>query len=76
MESKNSTKNCDPPLIDRSDSIQGTDYIANDYRPSLLNLRVSRTKIENLKQQIGRDINCVTFRKLFNIVGPKTQDIR
>ena len=27
------------------------------------NLKVSRTKIENLKWQIMRDINCVTFEK-------------
>ena len=33
-------------LIHRSDSIQGTDYIANYF---FLNLKVSRAKIENPK---------------------------
>ena len=33
------------------------------YRPFFLNLRVSRTKIENLKRQSGRDFNKVIFRK-------------
>ena len=33
-------------LMHRSDSIQGTDYIANYF---FFNLRVSRTKIENPK---------------------------
>ena len=33
-------------LNDRRDSIQGTDYIAN---PFFLNLKVSRTTIENLR---------------------------
>ena len=46
-------------IIHRCDSIQGTDYIANDF----LNLRVFRTKIENLKHQIRRDIIQVTFQK-------------
>ena len=44
----------------RCDSIQGTDYIANYF---FLNLRVSRTKIYNLKRQIGGDIIPLTFRK-------------
>ena len=35
-------------LSHRRDSIQSTDYIANYF----LNLRVSRTNIENLKRQI------------------------
>ena len=35
------------PVTHRSDSIQGTDYIANDYT-LFLNLRVTGTKIENL----------------------------
>ena len=38
---------CTPPVKKhRSDSIQGTDYIANDF---FLNFRVSRSKFENLK---------------------------
>ena len=37
----------------RCDSIQGTDYIAN---PFFVNLRVSKTKIENLRWQVGGDI--------------------
>ena len=42
----------------RWDSSQGTDYIANDF---FSNVRVSRTKIENLKWQIGKDIFLLTF---------------
>ena len=44
----------------RRDSIQGTDYIANYF---FLNLRVSWTKNENLKWQIGGNIIPLTFRK-------------
>ena len=33
-------------IFHRSDSIQGTDYVANYF---FLNVRVSKTKIENLK---------------------------
>ena len=40
-------------IIHRCDSIQGTDYIANSF---FLNLRVSRTNIENLRWQFGGDI--------------------
>ena len=36
-----------------------------------LNLRVSRTKIENLKQQIKRDINHITFRKFVTLLVEK-----
>ena len=36
-------------IVRRCDSIQGTDYIAN---PFFLNLRVSRTKIENIRGQV------------------------
>ena len=36
-------------LYHRSDSIQGFDYIANNYIVLFLNLRVCRIKIENLK---------------------------
>ena len=42
----------------RWDSIPGTDHIAN---PFSLNLRVSTTKIENLRLQFGGDIILVTF---------------
>ena len=45
----------------RCDSIQGTDYVAN---PFFLNLRVSKTKIENLRWEVGEDIIQVTFGKL------------
>ena len=37
-------------IFHRTDSIQGTDYIAMTiYHPLVLNLRVSRTEIENLR---------------------------
>ena len=62
-------------LFHRRDSIQGTNYIANYF----LNLRVSRTKIENLKWQIGGDIIPLTFGKFvtslvqkLKILGKKT----
>ena len=42
-------------------------------RPFFLNLRVSRTKIENLKRQIGRDIKHVTFIIFVTLL---VQDIR
>ena len=42
-----------------SDSIQGTDYIANNF----FNLKVSRTKIKNLKWKIGWNIIKLTFEK-------------
>ena len=52
----------------RRDSIQGTDYIAN---PFFLNLKVSRTTIENLSWQFGGDIIRVTFRKSVTLLVPK-----
>ena len=42
---ENKDRNTQTQTKHRSDSIQGTDYITNYF----LNLRVSRTKIENLK---------------------------
>ena len=63
-------------LYHRSDSIQGTDYIANYF---FLNLKVSRAKIENPKQRIGGDIIPLTFGKFvtlsvqkLKILGRKT----
>ena len=52
-------------LFHRSDSIQC------QYRLFLLNLRFFRTNIENLKQQIGRDINRITFRKFLTSLVQK-----
>ena len=51
-----------------SDSIQGTDYIANYF---FLNLRVSKAKIENLKWWIGGDIIPLTFEKFVTILVQK-----
>ena len=44
----------------RRDSIQGTDYIANYF---FLNLKVSRTKIVNVRWWFGGDIIPLTFGK-------------
>ena len=44
----------------RCDSMWGTDYIAY---PFFMNLKVSRTTIENLRWQFVGDIILVTFRK-------------
>ena len=41
------------------------------HRPCFFNLRVSRINCENLKQQIRRDINCVTFRKYITLLIQK-----
>ena len=54
--------------VHRRDLIQGTDYIANYF---FLNLRVSRTKIENLKQPIGGDIILLTFKKFVSSLVQK-----
>ena len=45
----------------RRDSIQSADYFVDNF---FLILRVSRTKIENLKCQIGGDIILLSFRKI------------
>ena len=52
----------------RSDSNQGTEFIAAQ------NCRASRANIENLKWQIDRDLDFVTFKKLILILitDPKT----
>ena len=55
----------------RRDSIQGTDYIAN---PFFLNLKVSRTTIENLRWQFGGDIIQVTFGKSVTSLVPKLKE--
>ena len=47
-------------LYHRSDSVWGTDYIAN---PFFLNKKVSRTTIKNLRWQLVGEIIEVTFRK-------------
>ena len=57
----------------RSGSNQGTDYIANDF---FLNLRVFRTKIENLKWQIGRDIIPLSFWKFVTSKVKKLKILR
>ena len=53
-------------------SIQGTNYIANYF---LLTLRVSRTKIENLKRQTSGDIIPLTFRKFVTLLVQKLKII-
>ena len=55
-------------LNHRRDSIQGTDYIANYL---VLNLRVSRTTIENLKWWVGGDIIPLTFGKFVTLLVQK-----
>ena len=53
--------------LHRSNSIQGTDYITNNF----LNLRDFRTEIENLKWENRRDIIQVTFRKIVTLLVQK-----
>ena len=53
----------------------GTLHCQRLYRPFFLNLRVSRTKIENLKQQIRKDINHVTFQKFVTLLVQNFKDI-
>ena len=60
-------------IFHRCDSIQGTDCIANSF---FLNSRVSKTKIENVRWQVGSDIIQVTSRKFVTLlvqkrIGPK-----
>ena len=55
-------------MLRRRDSIQGTDYIANYF---VLNLRVSRTTIENLRCQFGGDIIPLTFGKFVTLLVQK-----
>ena len=50
--------------IHRSDSIQGTDYIASYF---FLNLKVSRAKIENPKWRISGDIILLNFGKFVTL---------
>ena len=52
----------------RSDSMWGTDYIAN---PFFLNLKVSGTAIQNLSWPLSGEIIQVTFGNI-NIIGPTT----
>ena len=49
----------------RHDSIQGTDYIANYF---FLNLKVSRTTIENLRWRFSGDIIPLTFGKFVTLL--------
>ena len=55
-------------LLHRSDSVWGTDYIAN---PFFLNWKVSRTTIKNLRWQLGGEIIQVTFRKSSTLLVQK-----
>ena len=55
-------------ITHRRDSIQGTDYIANYF---VLNLRVSRTTIENLRCRFGGDIILLTFGKFVTLLVQK-----
>ena len=49
----------------RSDSLWGTDYIAN---PFFFLLRVSMTTIKNLRWQLGEEITRVTFGNLVTLL--------